>query len=182
MVLSLVVWHNDKWKAKTNSHNFKPERQWFWQKFGVRYPAAHNTYTILSKIYISRKAAKEAILNLTSSQWNWEQGKRKKTHTIHTIRLEQNTIMLLLNGLLKDARLAFSVLKNPDYIQLLHKGWNATKRTVSWIHLGYPYIYIHVYRYICNFIYKVIFILPKQLPDSLFWSEIFCPVECQWLW
>lgn len=58
-------------------------------------------------------------------------GKNKKPHTIHTIRLEQNTIILLLNGLLKDARLAFSFLKNPDHIQLLHKGWNAAKRTVG---------------------------------------------------
>lgn len=58
-------------------------------------------------------------------------GKRKKAHTIQTIRPEHNTIMLLLNGLLKDVRLAFSFLKNPDYIQLLHKGWNAEKRTVS---------------------------------------------------
>lgn len=60
-------------------------------------------------------------------------GKRaKKPHTTHTIRLEHNKkIILLLNGLVKDARLAFSFLKNPDYIQLLHKGWNAAKRTVS---------------------------------------------------
>lgn len=61
----------------------------------------------------------------------WGTRKRKKTHTIPTIRLEHNTVILLLNGHLKDARLAFSFLKNPDYIQLLHKGWNTAKRTVS---------------------------------------------------
>lgn len=31
-------------------------------------------------------------------------------------------------------------------------------------------------------IYKVIFILPKQLLEPLFWREIFLPAECQWLW
>lgn len=56
-------------------------------------------------------------------------GKKKKNP--HNTYNQIGIIMLLLNGLLKDARLAFSVLKNPDYIQLLHKGWNATKRTVS---------------------------------------------------
>lgn len=58
-------------------------------------------------------------------------GKRKKPHTMRTIRLEHNTIILLLNGLLKDARLAFSFLKHPNYIQLLHKAEDKAKRTFS---------------------------------------------------
>lgn len=36
-------------KEKTNNHNFKAE-QLFWQRFEVRHPAAHSTYTILSII------------------------------------------------------------------------------------------------------------------------------------
>lgn len=106
----------------------------------------HLHYT-LKNLYQSKGSQRNHIKSDLISVKLGAGKKKKKTHTIHTIRLEQNTIMLLLNGLLKDARLAFSVLKNPDYIQLLHKGWNAAKRTVSWIHLGYPYIYIHVYIY-----------------------------------